>query len=156
MDNDILDGMTDDEGDGAFAGASVGFLKHFHVFARYVSNNTDTLDADITNTIIGGGWHGLLGDKADLIGELAYIDQEFDFLDDSGYFGRVGARWRPIKLFEIGGWIRYQDAGDSFDSTGVYEANAMVHLWRFAIGLGAEIQDDIDTFNGFVRFNFGG
>ena len=102
----------------------------------------------------------MLGEKADLIGEVAWIDQEFDppgpsKIDDNGYFARVGVRWRPIKLVEIGGWIRYQDVGD-FDDEEVYEANAILHLWRIGIGLAIETQDDIDTYSGFVRLNFGG
>ena len=157
-DVDVDADVLDDDGNGGFAGVSIGFFKNFHAFGRYVSNSTDTNDVDITNTIIGAGWHGLLGEKADLIGELSYMDREFDGagkIDDNGYFGRVGARWRPIKLFEIGGWIRYQDLGD-LDSATVFEANAMVHLWRIPIGLAAEVEDDIETYSVFARFNFGG
>lgn len=151
-------GGVDDEGNGGFAGVSIGFFKNFHAFGRYTSTNTDINDADITNTILGVGWHGLLGEKADLIVELSYMDREFDAgvkIDDNGYFGRVGARWRPIKLVEIGGWVRYQDLGD-LDSGTVFEANAMVHLWRIPIGLAAEVEDDIETYSAFARFNFGG
>ena len=159
IDVDDLGGI-DDEGNGGFVGASFGFFKHFHVFGRYVSNNTDDFDADVTNTLVGGGWHGLLGERADLIVDVAWIDQEFDpsdsfKLDDDGYLARVGARWRPIKLIEIGGWIRYQDLGDDFDDDEVYEANAIVHLWRIGLGLALETQDEIDVYSGFVRINFG-
>ncbi len=153
-------GGLSDEGDGGYVAAGFGFLKRFHVFGRYVSNNTDTFDADLNNTTLGGGWHGMLGEKADLIVDAAWVDQEFDpagsfKLTDSGYFVRVGARWRPIKLFEVGGWVRYQDVGD-FDSGEVFEANAILNLWRIGIGLGAEVEDDIETYSAFARFNFGG
>jgi hypothetical protein len=59
-----------------------------------------------------------------------------------------------IKLFEIGGWVRYEDIGADSD-TG-YELNAIVHLWRIGIGLGYEDISDAETLNAFVRFNFGG
>lgn len=160
---DLVDlGQIDDEGNGGFVGASFGFLEHFHVFGRYASNNTDELDADVTHSTAGGGWHGLLGQKADLIVDLAWFDQGFEpagssgspKMDDDGYFARVGARWRPIKLIEIGGWIRYQDVGE-FGDDDVYEASAIVHLWRVGVGLAVETQGDIDIYNGFVRINFG-
>ena len=156
-------GGTGDDGSGGFAGVSVGFFKNFHAFGRYVSNNTDDFDVDLTTTIIGVGWHGLLGEKADLIGEVAWIDQEVDLgsssgkFDDNGYLGRVGARWRPIKLVEVGGWVRFQELDlGNIDVDEAYEANAMVHLWRIGLGLAAEIQGDVETYSAFARFNFGG
>ena len=149
-----------DEGSGGYAAAQFGFLKRFHVFGRYDSNNTDTADADLNRATLGGGWHGMLGEKADLTVDVAWVDQEFDpsgspGFDDSGYFGRVGASWRPIKLFEVGGWVRYQDVGD-FDSGTVVDANAILNLWRIGIGLAAEVESDIETYSAFARFNFGG
>lgn len=158
-------GNANDEGNGAYAGVSIGFFKNFHAFGRYVANDTDLTNADITTTFVGAGWHGLLGDKADLIGEAAWIDSEIDAgsqgkIDESGYFARVGARWRPIKMFEVGGWARYQDLGDNtgtpLDSDATFEANAMVHFWRIAVGLAAEFEDDVETYSAFARFNFGG
>ena len=161
VDVDNLGGV-DDEGNGVFGGVSFGFFKNFHAFGRYNTDNTDTSDIDLNTLTVGGGWHGLLGEKADLIVDVAWIDQEFDGsgfeADDSGYFVRVGARWRPIKLVEVGGWYRYQDleVASSVDTDDAFEANAMVHLWRFSIGLGAELQGDIETYNAFARFNLGG
>ena len=126
----------DDDGDGYFVGASFGG-KNWHVL----------------------GWHGLLGEKADLVGELAYLNAEVGTIDDSGYFGRVGARWRPISLLEVGAFARWEDKGDlddvpEFDNDVIWELNAMVYLWKFAIGLGYEMESEIDTYNAFARFNF--
>jgi hypothetical protein len=142
--------------DGFFAGASFGG-KNFHVFGRYNDNDADLID--ITTWWLGGGWHGGLGEKADVIAEVAYLDTSVDVLSlgdasDSGYFARGGVRWRLIKLFEIGGWVRYQDIADDTD-TG-YELNAIFNVWRIGIGLGYEDISDAETLNAFVRFNFGG
>ena len=155
-------GSASDDGNGGYAGAGFGFLKHFHLFGRYDSNNTDTFDIDLNTWKLYGGWHGLLGEKADLIGEVGWINTEFKVsgasnLDDGGYLARVGARWRPIKLFEIGGWISYQDQDlGTVDANNAYEVNAILNLWRFGIGQAAEVREDIETYNAFARFNFGG
>ena len=148
----------DDDGDGYFVGASFGG-KNWHVFGRYIDNSTDESDTDISRWYAGLGWHGLLGEKADLVGELAYLNAEVGTVDDSGYFGRVGARWRPISLLEVGAFARWEDKGDlddvpEFDNDVIWELNAMVYLWKFAIGLGYEMESEIDTYNAFARFNF--
>lgn len=145
-------GIGDDDGDGWFAGASFG-AKNWHLFGQYTENNTDDLDLDINQWFVGVGWHGLLGEKADLFGDVAYMDADYGGFDDSGYFGRVGVRWRLIKLLEIGASTRYQDLGD-LDNDLVWNANAIFYVWKLGIGVNAEIADDIDTYNAFVRFNF--
>jgi len=111
------------------------------------------LDLDVNDWFIGGGWHGLLGEKADLFADLAYIDSERGPLDESGYFGRIGVRWRLIKMLELGASTRYQDVGDLDDDV-VWNANAILYVWKMGIGIAAEISDDIDSYNAFLRFNF--
>ena len=148
----------DDDGDGYFIGASFGG-KHWHVFGRFIDNTTDDSDLDITRYFVGGGWHGLLGEKADLLAEAAYLNADYDVVDDSGYFIRGGVRWRPIALFEVGGFARWEDTGDlddvpEFESDVIWELNAMIYLWKFSIGLGYEMEENVETFNAFARFNF--
>jgi len=93
------------------------------------------------------------------VAEAAYLDAEAGSFSDSGYLARVGARWRLIKILEVGGFVRYDDPGD-LDGDGeneddeVYELNAMVYVWRIVVGLGYETQSDVDTYNLFARFTF--
>jgi hypothetical protein len=148
-----LDNLNE-EGDGWFVGASLGF-KHMHLFGRAIQSETDVTDSDFNRWYVGGGWHGLLGERSDLVGELAYVDAEVGATDDSGYFGRAGVRWRPINLFEAGGFARFEDL-DELDDDVVWEANAMLYVWRLSLGLSYETQDDVDTYNVFARFNLGG
>ena len=148
----------DDNGDGYFVGVTFGG-EHWHVFGRFIDNTTDESDLDITRWYAGGGWHGLLGEKADLLAEAAYLKADYDIVDDSGYFVRGGVRWRPFELFEVGGFARWEDTGDlddvpEFENDVIWEANAMVYLWRFSIGVGYELESNVDTFNAFARFNF--
>jgi hypothetical protein len=142
----------DDKGDGWFAGGSFGG-KRWHVFGNYAQSETDDLAVDVDKWYAGAGWHGLLGEKADLFADVAYVDATIGPVDDTGYFGRLGVRWRLIKLLELGANTRFEDLGDLDDDL-VWEANAILYFWRLGIGVNYEIQDDIDTFNGYVRFVF--
>ena len=59
--------FSPDEGDsdnGVFGGVSFGIFKMFHVVAEY----DDVGDFSFWNA--GGGWHGLLGEQADLFEEI--------------------------------------------------------------------------------------
>jgi hypothetical protein len=154
----VDDGSIDDDGAGWFAGANFEIFKSFHIFGRYNDNSLDDTDIDVTRWYVGAGWHGLLGEKADLLGEVAWVDSEFESggIDDSddGYFARVGARWRLAKMFEVGAFSRFEDVIEDEDDL-LWEANAMVYVWRVAIGASADI-GDYDTYNAFVRFGLGG
>ena len=148
-----------DDGDGFFLGASFGFLKNWHILGQYSTNETDTVKADFKELTIGGGWHGLLGERADVVGELYYIDSELNpsggpKVSDNGYAARAGIRWRLIKFFELGGYARYQNQSDFGGSETGYEAQALLYVWRIGIGLGYQDVNDIETANAFFRFNF--
>jgi hypothetical protein len=152
-DIDEIDNLNDD-GDGWFAGGVFEVGESFHVFGRFSDAETNDNDLDFTNWFAGGGWHGALGDKADLLGEAAYTDYELGEVSESGWFGRAGIRWRPIKFFEAGGFVRYEDVFEEAET--VLEANAMVYIWRIAAGVAWESQDNIEQYNVFARFILGG
>ena len=56
---------------GWFLGGSYG-SKRFQAFIEYGDPGDPELFA------IGAGWHGLLGDKADLVLQAAFVDVDFD------------------------------------------------------------------------------
>lgn len=153
IDNIDLDNLDDDAG-GWFGGFSLGLGKNFHLLGRYEERSTDRLSLDIDRWALGLGWHGLLGESADLVVDAAYVDAKLGPLEDHGYMGRGGIRWRPFKLFEIGAFARFEDLGDLDDDV-VYQANVLVHLFRLGIGLQYETQKDIDSYNAFLRLNLG-
>ena len=152
--------LVDSKADGWFVGGSFGW-KMLHFFADY--QDTSGKDYDQTAYDIGVGWNGLLGDKADLYFDVAYTNEEFELtsgiptpassnkVDESGYFVRGGARWRPIKLFELEGNIFYADVVDS--NTG-YFLQGMFHIWRVGIGANWTSVSSNDTIGVFARFNF--
>ena len=67
--------FSPDEGssdNGAFAGASFGLGKNFHIVAEY-----DDV-GDYTFWSAGAGWHGLFGDKADLYAQAVWANVDID------------------------------------------------------------------------------
>jgi len=132
--------------DGWFAGGSweLGSTTRFHVFAELG-------DLDSNNQwSVGGGWHGLLGERADLVAEGAFVDA--DTVD--GFRVSGGVRWMLLKRLELNGFINYVDL-DTTDQTG-FEIGAIFDFSkRFGVGGSYESGDDFDTTRVFVRFNFG-
>lgn len=128
---------------GYFFGGSYG-TKRAQFFAEY----GDPGDPEIWT--VGAGWHGLLGSKADLVAQAAFVDADFD----DGLRTQVGVRWMIRERLEINGFFVHSDL-DLFDTTGV----SVGGIWDFARRLGVggtyESGDDVDTLRAFVRFNFG-
>jgi len=145
----------DGSGDNYFVDGSFGG-KWWH-FNGYYSNGD--LGPDYSQDLwrVGFGWHGLLGDKADVIGEADYVDQSIDGPgsndSDTGYRIVGGVRWVPFKLLELDGFVNYNDVGSGSDLS--YEARGIINIWRLGFGAAYEKFDQADQWNAFVRFNFG-
>lgn len=140
--------------DGWYAGGSAGLFKHFHIFAEY----DDVGDFTFWNA--GFGWHGLLGEPADLYFQAQWNDVSVDSpggdVDDDGYEVGAGVRWKVIKWLEVKGqvnWSDYSDAGD--DVTG--EAGVLFTFLGDKIGVGAtyEVQNFGDQARAYFRWNIG-
>lgn len=144
-----------DSGDNYFLGGSFGG-SWWH-FIGYFSSGDLGPGAEQDLWRVGFGWHGMLGDKADVVGEAYYVDQSIDTSassdSETGYRLSGGVRWVPIKLFEMDGFVNYNDVGSNSDMS--YEARAIVNVWRLGFGASYEKFDDADQWNAFVRFNFG-
>jgi hypothetical protein len=148
-----LEGIDSSEtGDNWFVGG-MGGGKMWHVFVDYQQG--DFVDGvDNKNWKLGVGWHGLLGERADLVADGAYLKNDEPF-DDSGWQARIGVRWRIIKLVEVAGFVSYVDFSD-LDSDTVGELQALLYVWRIGIGLSYEGGGDVaDQYGAFLRFNFG-
>jgi len=142
----------DGSGDNWFLGGAFGG-KMWHVFAEYQQGDF-VENIDNKNWKLGAGWHGLLGERADLLAELAYL-QNMDPFDEDGFGATVGVRWRIIKMFEVDGFVNYVDFGDLGDDT-TGELRAILYVWRIGIGASYEGAGDLaDQYTAFVRFNFG-
>jgi len=129
--------------DGWFAGGSVG-VASFQFFAEY----GDLGDAEVWQA--GGGWHGILGERADLVAEAAFIDLD----SEDGFKVTGGVRWMITQRLEVNGFVNYLDVGSDDDTS--IEVNGIWNLAkRFAVGAGYEAGDELNWIRAFVRFNLG-
>jgi hypothetical protein len=135
------DGASSDSG--WFLGGQFG-TKRWQVFGEYGD------PGDFESWYVGAGWHGLLGKKADLVANLAYVDADID----DGFRIQAGVRWMLLERLELRGFLTHTNL-DLTDLNTV-ELGA---IWNFArrLGVGAayEFGDEGDTARAFVRFNFG-
>jgi hypothetical protein len=148
IDFDPDEGLSDD---GWFAGGSMQLFKMFHLVAEY----DDVGDYTFWNA--GGGWHGLLGEKADLFGQIMWANVQIDDgdVDEDGYNLEGGVRWKIVPMFELRGQVNRVDYGDAGDDTTVEVAGLFTFL-KDRIGAGASYESgDADTARVFGRFNFG-
>ena len=140
-------------GDNWYLLGSMGFLKHFHASAKYVSGDyADNVDLSIWQ--FAAGWHGLLGEKADVVAEATWTDQEIDNDSDDGAGLTAGVRWRMVKMFELDGFAHWTDFGDA-GSQDSYEARAIIDIWRIGLGGAATFSSEDTQYSAFLRFNFG-
>ena len=153
IDVDFSDDDDDDEFDkgsgGSFAG-SYGF-DNFQVFGQWGTSSLDfkgedtdgpwSESVDVTEWLVGGGWHGTMGEPADLVIDFGYLNTKLggDIDTDEktllqGYFADIGIRWRIVKFFEINAFYTYADL-DSAGASNTYELNAMGYIGRVVVGL---------------------
>jgi len=138
---------------GGYVGGSMKLFKSFHLIAEY-----DDVGG-YTFWHAGGGWHGLLGKKADLYAQAVWANIKFDDndIDENGYQIQGGVRWKIVRWFELklqANWVNYGgDVGE--DTTG--EVGALFTFLKDRIGVGADWEGGGDSKTGraFVRFNFG-
>ena len=99
---------------------------------------------------IGGGWHGLLGRRADLVASGSWVDLDVE----DGFKVSIGIRWMVLRRLELNGFLNY--ANLDFSNTASGEVNG---IWNFArrwgVGAGFLLGDDRAISRAFVRFNFG-
>jgi hypothetical protein len=150
IDFDPEGGLSDD---GGYGEGSLSIFKNFHLLAEY-----DAI-GDYTLWNAGGGWHGLLGEKADLFAEILWNDVEFDTgatnVSDNGYEVAGGARWNLFSWLELKGQVNYLDLDKGGDDT-TFEGEAMVSIFKGKLGIGANVEvGDTDTLKVFGRFTFG-
>jgi len=149
IDFDPDEGLSDD---GFFVGGSVPIFKHFHIVAEY----DDVGDYTFWNA--GGGWHGLLGEKADLFGQITWtnIEVEDGDVDEDGTDLAAGVRWKVIDWLEVLGQVNWVDYGGDVGDDTTVEVGGLFLFADDRFGAGARYEiGDANTARVFFRFNFG-
>ena len=99
---------------------------------------------------LGGGWHGLLGERADLFADGAFYDADVD----DGFRIRFGVRWMLTERFELNGFLAWTDL-DLTDNQSLAGNVVYDFTKRFGIGGGVEWGDSYNSARAFARFHFG-
>lgn len=132
-----------DDADGGFVSGAFE-VSSFHFFGEFADISSNTIWE------IGGGWHGWLGERADLVAQASVVD----FESEDGYRISGGVRWMIARRLEINGFLNYLDFGADDDQS--FEVNGIWNFARhFALGGGFESGDEFDWLRVFVRFNLG-
>ena len=144
--------------DGNSYGAGVLFGGEiYQVGTAYNRIEYDLEFTDVTANewTIAGGVHGLLGETADLVGNLGYFDLGGD-ANDSGFFLDGGVRWMAFPMLELNGFITHYEPSDS-DSDQVISLSAIAMVKDFGIGISYATANEADSeqWRIFLRFNFG-
>jgi hypothetical protein len=151
--------------DGWYAGGSAK-IAMFHVFAEYDDiGNYTTWNA-------GFGWHGLLGEPADLYFQAQWNDVKVDTsnnpsISDDGYEISGGVRWKILKWLEVKGQANWSDYSNSDEWSG--EVGVLFSILNDRLGFGVDYEyadsnsDPLavvpdgsnQTLRGYVRWSFG-
>jgi len=155
MDFNPDNGLSDN---GWYAGGSAG-IAMFHVFAEY---------DDIGNYTFwnaGFGWHGLLGEPADLYFQAQWNDVSDDSnvnVDNNGYEVSGGVRWKILKWLEVKGqanWADYSNPISSNNSSSEWsgDVGVLFSVLNDRLGFGADylLAGNSDSIRGYVRWSFG-
>jgi hypothetical protein len=132
-----------DTDNGWFLGGQFGLFRSVHLLAEYADLG------DVETWQLGGGWHGLLGDRADIVAEAAYLDAD----SDNGYRLTGGVRWYVLEQLEVDGNLTRTDVGDFENNT--FGVGAVWDLkTRLSVGARLDFGDEGDAMRVFVRFYF--
>jgi len=150
--------VEDGPADGNTYGA--GLLFGGEIFQVGTSYNRTELDFESTDLTanewtVAGGFHGLFGEAADLVGNLGYFDIGGD-ADENGFFLDGGVRWMAFPMLELNGFITHYEPNDS-DSDQMLSLSAIAFVKSIGIGISYATANDADTeqWRVFLRFNFG-
>lgn len=129
---------------GGFIGGSFEVGEQFHFFGEFA----DAGPLSIWEA--GGGWHGLFGERLDLVAQASIVDYDIE----DGWRISGGIRWLITRRLEVTGLLNHTEFGSVDDQS--FEVNGVWNFFRaFAVGGGFESGDEFDWVRVFARFNFG-
>lgn len=151
-------GGVDVDGDGFGVGGSFAIGDSWYAFANYATADFDSV-VDLTILTIGAGWHTAISEKTDFYAELGFADGEIDVSgfgseDDSGYSVEIGIRSMVNENLELFGSVGQVDFDDFGDGTALGAGLWYTVSGNFALGLGADFEDDVTSYGLGARLYF--
>lgn len=146
------------DGDGYLLAGSIAFNDHWYGLV-------DWADADLSGGAglnqlgIGAGYHTSISGGTDFFASLKYIEVDasangFGGIGDNGYGATIGARGMLSPKFELQGTLGYVDLGGGSDGAVLGVAGWYSFGGKFAVGLTAEFEEDIDVWGLNLRWFF--
>ena len=145
------------DGDGFVVAGSVEIDENWFVVADYAGAEIDAgfIDVDYDRWSVGAGWRSAISEKTDWFVTASYVGAQlkapgFGSESENGFGASVGIRSMFSPKLELAGALRYSDPEE--------ESSIRAEAWytltgNFALGLRAELGDEIDTFGlGFRLF----
>lgn len=143
-----FDGTNDDvDGDGIRVDGSFAPTPYMHVLGSFSSWDYDD-DWERTDFTLGAGGHFPIASTTDVVGELFYVNREWEFgnsdEDTDGFGLRAGLRSTPVRQLDVGGGLVHYELDDE-DDTGVYGTAYYKFVPEIAAGGEIEITEDQET-----------
>ncbi len=156
---DIDSSPIDVDGDGFAIGGAFEIAEDWFVQAAYGQADFD-FGVDLDQTTLGFGYRLSMTETSDVFATVNYVRADisstfFGSADDDGFGISVGVRAMLTDTFELNGALGYVDLDDSGDNTTVSVGGLYSFTDTFALGLGAEFDDDITSYGIVGRLYFG-
>lgn len=147
----------DRDGDGIRIDGSFSPIRHLHFTGSFSSWDYDG-PVERTDFTIGAGGHLPVSPSTDVVGELFYIDREWETgggneVDRDGLGLRAGVRSMATRQLDVGGGLVHYDLDDN-DDTGVYGTAYYKFVPELAAGGEVEVTDDQQTVLLGGRYHF--
>lgn len=153
---EVDDDNGDTDGEGIRVDGSFSPAPYLHIIGSFSSWEYDG-PLERTDFTIGGGAHAPISPDTDLVGELFYVDREWEangFDNDTDGLGlRAGIRTVAVPKLDLGGGLVHYDL-DEDDDTGVYGTAYYKFVPEIAAGGELEITDNQQTLLLGGRYHF--
>lgn len=155
---DLDDSFLDVDGDGYSISGSFEVGETMHVFAGYGTSDFD-FGVDLDELVVGGGVHTALTPSVDFVANIAYVRAEASApgasIDEDGFGASVGLRAMLGDRLELAGNVNYLDLDDAGDDTSIGAEAWYNFTESFALGINADVGDDITSYGVGARLYFG-
>ena len=147
------------DGDGFGIGGSFEIAPNWHIAGGYSSTEFD-FGIDLNQLQVGAGFHTDISPTTSFYADLSWVTAEIDTgtfgsIDDDGIGISIGLRSNISPQVELEGSLSYVDLDDSGDNTSIGGAAWYKFSDVFAVGLLANVDEDVVAYGIGGRLYFG-